>query len=62
MLKRAANILRANAEELALIDAQNCGNPVSEMSGDVLHAAAQIDFFVGLVTEIKGETIPMGEA
>lgn len=60
MLKQAAQILRANADELAMIDAQNCGNPVSEMSNDVLHAAAQIDFFAGLVTEIKGETIPMG--
>ncbi|GAB7549393.1 aldehyde dehydrogenase family protein [Cupriavidus sp. 8B] len=60
MLKKAAEILRANVEELALIDAQNCGNPVSEMSNDVLHAAAQIDFFAGLVTELKGETIPMG--
>ncbi|WP_321896865.1 aldehyde dehydrogenase family protein [Burkholderia cepacia] len=60
MLRKAADILRANAEELALIDAQNCGNPVSEMANDVLHAAAQIDFFAGLVTEVKGETIPMG--
>jgi betaine-aldehyde dehydrogenase len=60
MLRKAADILRQNAEELALIDAQNCGNPVSEMSSDALHAAAQIDFFAGLVTEIKGETIPMG--
>jgi betaine-aldehyde dehydrogenase len=61
MLKKAAQILRTNAEELALIDAQNCGNPISEMSSDALHAAAQIDFFAGLVTEVKGETIPMGE-
>lgn len=60
MLRKAAEILRRNAEELALIDAQNCGNPVTEMSSDALHAAAQIDFFAGLVTEIKGETIPMG--
>jgi betaine-aldehyde dehydrogenase len=60
MLRKAAQILRQNAEELALIDAQNCGNPVTEMSSDALTAAAQIDFFAGLVTEIKGETIPMG--
>ncbi|MFI0846497.1 aldehyde dehydrogenase family protein [Mesorhizobium sp. IMUNJ 23232] len=60
MLRKAAAILRENAEELALIDAQNCGNPVTEMAGDALHAAAQIEFFAGLVTEIKGETIPMG--
>jgi betaine-aldehyde dehydrogenase len=61
MLRKAAGILRANADELSLIDAQNCGNPISEMSNDVRIAAAQIDFFAGLVTEIKGETIPMGD-
>lgn len=61
MLKKAAQLLREHADELALLDAQNCGNPVKEMRGDALVAAAQIDFFAGLVTEIKGETIPMGD-
>ena len=61
MLRRAAQILREHADELALIDARNCGNPVKEMLGDARVAAAQIDFFAGLVTEIKGETIPMGD-
>lgn len=60
-LKRAAAILREHADELAMLDAANCGNPVKEMRGDTLVAAAQIDFFAGLVTEIKGETIPMGD-
>lgn len=61
MLRRAAQILRDHAEELALIDAHDCGNPVRELSGDAHYAAAQIDFFAGLVTEVKGETIPMGD-
>lgn len=61
MLRRAAQILRDNARELALIDAHNCGNPVSELANDAHYAAAQIDFFAGLITEIKGDTIPMGE-
>lgn len=61
MLRRAARILRDNAEELALIDAHDCGNPVRELAGDAHYAAAQIDFFAGLVTEMKGETIPMGD-
>ena len=61
LLKKVAAVLRENAFELAMIDAANCGNPISEMQRDALIAAAQIDFYAGLATEIKGETIPMGE-
>ncbi|MEP6657730.1 MAG: aldehyde dehydrogenase family protein, partial [Betaproteobacteria bacterium] len=60
VLRRVAEVLRANAGELALIDAANCGNPVREMTSDALVAAAQLDFFAGLVTEMKGASIPMG--
>jgi len=60
LLKRVANMLREHAEELAMIDAADCGNPVHEMVMDATVAAAQIDFYAGLVTEIKGASIPMG--
>jgi betaine-aldehyde dehydrogenase len=60
VLRRIAEVVRQNAGELALIDAANCGNPVREMTSDALVAAAQIDFFAGLVTEMKGASIPMG--
>ncbi|HSS70190.1 MAG TPA: aldehyde dehydrogenase family protein [Casimicrobiaceae bacterium] len=60
ILRRIAEVLRAHAQELALIDAADCGNPVREMAGDVQVAAAQLEFFAGLVTEAKGFSIPMG--
>jgi betaine-aldehyde dehydrogenase len=60
LLKRVANVLREHAEELAMIDAADCGNPVHEMVMDATIAAAQIDFYAGLVTEVKGASIPMG--
>lgn len=60
ILKAMAEVVRRNARELAALDAQNCGNPVTEMLGDANIAAAQLDFFGGLVTEMKGDTIPMG--
>lgn len=60
ILKRIAQVLRDNAGELAMIDAADCGNPVREMVSDAMIAAAQLDFFAGLVTEMKGATIPMG--
>jgi betaine-aldehyde dehydrogenase len=60
LLRRMAAIVRDNARELAMLDALDCGNPVAAMVGDAAIAAAQIDFFAGLVTEMKGASIPMG--
>src|SRR6202451_250948 len=60
LLKRIANVLREHAEELAMIDAADCGNPYTEMVRDATIAAAQIEFYAGLVTEMKGSSIPMG--
>src|SRR5271166_347611 len=60
LLKRIAAVLRENADELAMIDAADCGNPVHEMVMDATIAAAQVEFYAGLVTEMKGASIPMG--
>jgi len=43
-----------------MIDAADCGNPYTEMVSDANVAAAQTEFFAGLVTEMKGHSIPMG--
>jgi len=61
ILREAAVIIRANGRELALIDAADCGNPVAEMVRDAEIGAASLDYFAGLVLEMKGSTIPMGE-
>jgi betaine-aldehyde dehydrogenase len=60
MLKRLATIVREHGEELAMIDAADCGNPYHEMVSDAAVGAAQIEFYAGLVTEMKGDSIPMG--
>src|SRR5262249_27722712 len=60
LLRRIAEVLRRNAEELARLEAHDGGNPVREMVSDVNVGAAQLDFFAGLVTEMKGSSIPMG--
>lgn len=59
-LKRIAEVMRKHKEELALVDAVNSGNPISAMIKDVDIATAQLDYFAGLVLEMKGDTIPMG--
>ncbi|CAN7593227.1 aldehyde dehydrogenase family protein [Variovorax paradoxus] len=60
-LRTAAEILRSHAEELAMIDALNTGNPVAEMVVDANIAAATLEYFAGIAGEAKGETIPMGD-
>lgn len=60
ILREIATRLRRHGDELAMLDAANCGNPYTDMRADAGVAAAQIDFFAGLVTEMKGDTIPMG--
>jgi len=59
-IREAASILRRHAEELALIEALDTGNPVSAMLYDVAISADYMELFAGLVTEIKGDTIPAG--
>ncbi len=59
-LRALAEKVRAAADEFAMIDAINCGNPVREMTRDAVIAAAQIDYYAGLVHETKGDTLPMG--
>src|SRR5258705_2323448 len=60
MLRAIADVLRKNGDELAMIDAADCGNPYAEMVRDANAGAAQLDFYAGLVTEMKGSSIPMG--
>jgi betaine-aldehyde dehydrogenase len=60
IMRRIAGVIRSHVEELALLDSADGGNPVSAMAADVLAAAEGWEFFAGLVTEMKGDTIPMG--
>ncbi len=62
LLRCCAQVLRDNADDLARLDAADCGNPVAEMKRDVLIAADGIEYFAGLAAETKGETIPVGNA
>jgi betaine-aldehyde dehydrogenase len=60
-IRKAAAILRQHAEELAYLDALDSGNPLTAMLYDVEISADYMDYFAGLVTEMKGSTIPIGE-
>ena len=60
LMREAAAIVRAHAQELALLDARDSGNPLKGMLFDVELGATLMEFFAGLATEVKGETLPMG--
>ena len=60
-LRKAAAVLREHAMPLAQLDSLNNGNPVSALAHDAGFAADCLEYFAGLATEIKGETIPMGD-
>jgi betaine-aldehyde dehydrogenase len=59
MVREAAAILRAHAEELATLDALDTGNPWQAMFYDVDISAEYMEYFAGLVVEMKGATIPL---
>lgn len=53
-----ADALRQHAEDFALLDAIDSGNPVTAMKGDVAMAAGIMDYFAGLAGELKGSVLP----
>lgn len=57
-LRALAAVLRQHREALARLDALNSGNVISGMRRDVDWAADALDYFAGLIPEIKGETYP----
>ena len=61
LLKRLAATLRAHADELIALDALNAGGPCTALKHDVEYAATHMEFFAGLVTELKGDTAPQGD-
>ena len=60
ILREAARIIRANAEEIALIDSADSGGPFRRMIRDSEGGADAFDYFAGLIYELKGETLPAG--
>lgn len=60
-LKEISAVIKAHREELAMIDAINCGNPITALLRDIDIATQLIEYFAALATELRGSTIPMGE-
>jgi len=50
--------LKARAEEILHVEVADTGNTVTPMRGDVGMAVESLDYYAGLIHELKGETIP----
>jgi betaine-aldehyde dehydrogenase len=60
LIRKAANIIRKHAKELAYLDALNVGISFQAMLHDAQLSADYMDYFAGLAIEMKGSTIPVG--
>ncbi len=58
LLRKVASALRERSEEALHTEVRDTGNTITKMKGDVESAAYAMEFFAGLGTEIKGETVP----
>lgn len=58
LLRKVATALRAKNDEILRLEVTDTGNTITKMAKDVEQAAVAIDYFAGLGSELKGETIP----
>jgi acyl-CoA reductase-like NAD-dependent aldehyde dehydrogenase len=58
LVRVVAGRIRERADDLALLDAADSGNPLNACRFDVRQAVELLEYMAGLALEVKGETIP----
>jgi betaine-aldehyde dehydrogenase len=59
VLYKIAELIRADADRLATLEARNAGKPIRDARDEVLGAAQCFEYYAGAATRIFGETIPV---
>jgi acyl-CoA reductase-like NAD-dependent aldehyde dehydrogenase len=59
LLRRLAALVEENAEELARIECENVGKPISGARGEIAMVAQVFHFYAGAIDKHGGETIPV---
>ncbi|NVK32878.1 MAG: aldehyde dehydrogenase family protein [Rhodobacteraceae bacterium] len=59
ILNKAAQLIRANAEQLAIVESLDCGKPLNEAQGDVRGAARAFEYYAGACDKLQGDTFPL---
>lgn len=57
-LRALASAIRARGSEILELEARDTGNTIGKLRADVEIAAGYLEYFAGLGSELKGETIP----
>ncbi|TWB87827.1 betaine-aldehyde dehydrogenase [Bradyrhizobium macuxiense] len=60
ILREMARLVRNHAREFALLDAHNCGSPLRHLDYEADRCGFVLEYFAGLVTEMKGHSVPQG--
>jgi acyl-CoA reductase-like NAD-dependent aldehyde dehydrogenase len=58
ILKRYAARLSEEGERLLAVEVRDTGNTIAKLRHDISNAVRGIEYFAGLGTELKGETVP----
>lgn len=58
LLRKLAAKFRANAAAILKMEATDTGNTIAKLRADVEIAAGYLEYFAGLATEMKGDTVP----
>ncbi|HJQ41315.1 MAG TPA: aldehyde dehydrogenase family protein [Thermoanaerobaculia bacterium] len=58
LLHKLAELIRANADELARAETRNVGKPIRDSQDEVGLAANVLDYYAGATNKIGGQTIP----
>ena len=59
ILARMAELIRRNAERLAITECLDSGKPIDEARGDVSGAARTFEYYAGACDKLEGSTFPL---
>jgi acyl-CoA reductase-like NAD-dependent aldehyde dehydrogenase len=59
VLLKAAALVRERSKDLSELETRNSGKTITDSLGEVLGAAACLEYYAGAATRIMGETIPV---
>jgi len=60
-LAKLASSIRDHLDELALLETENGGKPISGSKGEILGASFVFDYYAGAANKVFGETIPVSK-
>ncbi|MSR32173.1 MAG: aldehyde dehydrogenase family protein [Gemmataceae bacterium] len=59
LLFKLADLIDANAEELAQLETYNCGKTITDSRGDLIGTANSLRYYAGWADKIEGRTVPV---